>query len=135
MDSTRDNLIVRFAAFWWGLGIFLVFALLLAVIWIINGAKPVTDLETVVAKNRYETRATVDKSQTATLSPAAILAAMPTNAQKLAASKPVASPVAPADASPAPAPASDAAPAVIPITPDFPATPAPTELAPQSPNP
>ena len=34
MDPTRDNPIIRFTTFWWGIGTFFIFALLLAVIWL-----------------------------------------------------------------------------------------------------
>lgn len=116
MDPTRDNPLIRFTAFWWGIGIFLSFALLLAIIWVIN-AKPATNLEDVVAKARYETRAKVDKAQAEALSPKAVMDAIPQVAKKLAASKPAAvekpdqvipdSPTAKkiAAATPAPAPA------------------------------
>ncbi len=127
MDPTRDNPIIRFTTFWWGLGVFLAFALLLAVIWAVNGGKPATNLEDVVAKARYETRAKVDKAQADALSKEAIQSAIPTTARKLAASKPVVSPVAPGAAAPAPA--------VTPSTPVVPAPPAPAVVAPQAPNP
>ena len=119
MDPTRDNPLIRFTAFWWGIGIFLSFALLLAIIWVIN-AKPATNLEDVVAKARYETRAKVDKAQAEALSPKAVMDAIPQVAKKLAASKPAAvekpdqvipdSPTAKkiAAATPAPAPAPEA---------------------------
>ncbi len=87
MDPTRDNPIIRFTTFWWGIGTFLIFALLLAVVWSFNGKTPVT-LEDVVAKARYETRAKVDQAQAAELSQDAIKAAMPEMAKKLAAAKP-----------------------------------------------
>ena len=32
MDPSRDNPIIRFTTFWWGIGTFFIFALLLAVI-------------------------------------------------------------------------------------------------------
>jgi hypothetical protein len=131
MDPTRDNPIIRFTAFWWGLGIFLVFALLLAVIWAGKGGKPATDLEDVVAKARYETRAKVEKAQADALSKEAITAAMPAVAKKLAASKPVVAPVA----APAPVPAAtpEAAPATAAPVPA--PTPVPAPIAPQAPNP
>ena len=40
MDPTRDNPIIRFTTFWWGIGTFLIFALLLAVIWLFNRRAP-----------------------------------------------------------------------------------------------
>lgn len=89
MDPTRDNPILRFTTFWWGIGTFMIFALLLAVIWFFNG-KPPANLEDVVAKARYETRAKVDQAQATELSQDAIKAAMTEVAKKLASSKPAA---------------------------------------------
>jgi len=87
MDPNHDNPIIRFTAFWWGLGVFLIFALLLAVIAISNrGQSP--SLEDVVAKKRYETKAKVAKAQGEALPQAAIDAAISQVAPKLAASKP-----------------------------------------------
>jgi mono/diheme cytochrome c family protein len=87
MDPSRDNPIIRFATFWWGLGAFLIFAVLLAFIWIFNRDQP-ESLEDVVAKTRYETKAKVEKAQAANLSKEAVDAAIPVVAAKLAASKP-----------------------------------------------
>lgn len=89
MDPTRDNPIIRFTTFWWAIGSFLVFALLLAVIFLFNRKSPET-LEDVVAKTRYETKATVDKAQAEALSKEAIEAAIPGVAAKLATTKPMA---------------------------------------------
>ncbi len=89
MDPTRDNPIIRFATFWWGIGTFLIFALLLAVIAFFN-RKPAETLEDVVAKVRYETKAKVEQAQAANLSREAIDSAIPAVAEKLAASKPAA---------------------------------------------
>ncbi len=89
MDPNRDNPIIRFTAFWWGLGIFLIFALLFAVIALFNRNTPET-LEDAVAKARYETKAKIDEAQAANLSKEAIHGAIPVIAGKLAASKPVA---------------------------------------------
>lgn len=89
MDHTRDNPIIRFGAFWWGLGTFLIFALLLAAIWFFNRKDPET-LEDVAAKTRYVTKAKVDQEQAASLPKEAIEAAIPAVAAKLAASKPTA---------------------------------------------
>lgn len=88
MDPTRDNPIIRFSAFWWGIAFLLAFAVLLAVLWGIFGGKPTTDLEAVAAKARYEIRAKVDQEQSAELSKEAIQAAMPAVAKQLANSKP-----------------------------------------------
>ena len=89
MDPNRDNAILRFTTFWWALGTFLIFALLLAVIAISNRKNPET-VEDVIAKSRYETKAKVDQAQTAELPLEKITAAIPVVAAKLAASKPVA---------------------------------------------
>lgn len=89
MDPNRDNPIVRFTTFWWGIGAFLIFAVLLAAIMLFNRKSPGT-LEEAAAKPRYEIKAKVDAAQAASLSKEAIEAAIPAVAQKLAASKPAA---------------------------------------------
>lgn len=89
MDPNRDNPLLRFATFWWGLGTFLIFALLLAVIVLFNRKDPET-LEDAAAKPRYETKARVDAAQAEALPPEAIQAAIPVVAKQLAASKPAA---------------------------------------------
>ena len=89
MDPTRDNPIIRFTTFWWGIGTFFIFALLLAVIWLFARSEPAT-LEDAAAKPRYETKAKVDAAQAASLSAEAIAAASVTVGKQLAASKPVA---------------------------------------------
>ena len=148
MDPTRDNPIIRFAAYWWGIGTFMIFALLLAVIWFFNG-KPAANLEDVVAKARYETRAKVDKAQTAELSQDTIAAAMPVVAKMLASTKPAAvekpdqvipnsptgkkiaaetpPPVTPAPATPAVTPT----PSPAPVEPPPAVTPVPAPVVPQ----
>ncbi len=89
MDPTRDNPIIRFTTFWWGLGTFFIFALLFAVIWLFARSSPET-LEDAAAKARYETRAKIDAAQAAGLTPEAIATASVTIGKQLAASKPVA---------------------------------------------
>lgn len=89
MDHTRDNPIIRFASFWWGLGTFLIFALLLVVVWFFNRKDPQT-LEDVMAKARYETKAKVAEAQAASLSKEAIDAAMAKVATDLVSAKPAA---------------------------------------------
>ncbi len=89
MDPTRDNPIIRFTTFWWGIGTFFIFALLLAVIWFFNSSTPTT-MEDAAAKPRYETKTKIDTAQAANISPEAITAAIATEAGKLVSSKPVA---------------------------------------------
>jgi mono/diheme cytochrome c family protein len=89
MDLHRDNPIIRFTSFWWGIGTFLIFALLLAVILPFIRKAPQT-LEDAAAVPRYEIKAKVDAAQAAALPPEAIQAAIPEVASRLAASKPAA---------------------------------------------
>ena len=89
MDPTRDNPIIRFTTFWWALGTFFIFAVLLAVIWIFARSEPAT-LEDAAAKPRYVTKAKIDAVQAAVLTDDAIATAMVTVGKRLAASKPVA---------------------------------------------
>jgi len=89
MDPTRDNPIIRFTAFWWAIGTFMFFALLLAVIWLFNRQTPAT-LEDVVARVRYETKGKIAHDQAVVLTPSAIDAAIPRVAQYLAATRPAA---------------------------------------------
>ena len=128
IDPSRDNPLIRFASFWWGLATFFAFALILALVILFNRKAPET-LEDEAAKARYKTKTEVIAAQAASLTPEAIEAAIPAVATKLAASKPAAvekpeqavpapqaapaAPAAPAPAAPAPeaAPAAPAAPA------------------------
>ncbi len=89
MDPSRDNPFIRFQAFWWGIGVFLLFTVLLGVIWLFNLEDPQT-AEEAAATVRLETRAEVDAAQDAALRPEAIDAAIATVAAQLAASQPVA---------------------------------------------
>lgn len=89
MDPNRDNPILRFTTFWWGIGCFLIFAVVLAVILLFSRKSPET-LEDVAAKPRYEIKAKVDAAQSANLPQETIEAAIPQVAAKLAASKPAA---------------------------------------------
>ncbi len=89
MDPSRDNPILRFTAFWWGIGTFLIFALLLAVVWVFNRSEPTT-LEDAAAKPRYETKAKIDAAQLANISAENIEAAVVTVSKQLATSKPIA---------------------------------------------
>lgn len=127
IDPSRDNPLIRFASFWWGLATFFAFALILALVILFNRNAPET-LEDEAAKARYQTKAEVIAAQAASLTPEAIEAAIPAVAAKLAASKPAAvekpeqavpapqaTPAAPTAEAPAPAP--EAAPAVAEPTP------------------
>jgi hypothetical protein len=127
IDPSRDNPLIRFASFWWGLATFFAFALILALVILFNRNAPET-LEDEAAKARYQTKAEVIAAQAASLTPEAIEAAIPAVAAKLAASKPAAvekpeqavpapqaAPAAPTAEAPAPAP--EAAPAVTEPTP------------------
>ena len=89
MDPTRDNPILRFTTFWWGIGTFFIFALLLGVIWSFNSSSPAT-MEDKAAEPRYATKAKIDAAQAANLSAESIESAMVTVGQQLVASKPVA---------------------------------------------
>lgn len=86
MDPTRDNPVIRFTTFWWGVGTFLIFALLLAVIWFSTRSEPET-MEDAAATPRYEHKAKIDTAQAASLPDSAIEAAIPAVAKTLAASK------------------------------------------------
>lgn len=89
MDPNRDNPLLRFATFWWALGAFLIFAVLLAAIWLRQRKNPET-LEDVAAKARYEVRAKVESEQSSELSAAAIDAAIAKVAGELVSAKPAA---------------------------------------------
>ncbi len=89
MDPTRDNAIIRFTTFWWGLGTFFIFAALLAVIWLFNRSEPAT-MEDAAAKPRYATKAKIDAAQSANLTSEAIDAAILAEAKKLVSAKPAA---------------------------------------------
>ena len=86
MDPNHDNPFIRFSAFWLGLGIVLIFAVLLLVIGLFNRNKA-EGLEELAAEKRYETKASVAAAQAEELSVEAIHAAIPAVAEKLAASK------------------------------------------------
>jgi mono/diheme cytochrome c family protein len=89
MDLNRDNPIIRFTTFWWGIATFLIFAALLAVIWLFVRSKPTT-LEDAAAKPRYVTKAKIDAAQAANISAEAVEVAISTKSRMLAMSKPVA---------------------------------------------
>jgi mono/diheme cytochrome c family protein len=66
MSSSSDNPLVRFAAFWWALGVFALFGFSLLVVKLFTGSgeKP-NALEEAAAAKRYEVRATVEAAQNA----------------------------------------------------------------------
>ncbi len=66
MSSSSDNPLVRFAAFWWALGVFALFGFILLVVKLFTGSgeKP-NALEEAAAAKRYEVRATVKAAQDA----------------------------------------------------------------------
>lgn len=66
MDPTRDNPIFRFKAAWWGLGLFALFAVALAVVWMFSGEEGPT-LEELAAADRYKNAADVAEAQQAQL--------------------------------------------------------------------
>ena len=89
MDPSRDNPILRFTTFWWGIGTFFIFAILLALIWFSTRSEPTT-LEDAAAQPRYATKKKIDAAQEAVISPQALESAMVVVGKQLAASKPVA---------------------------------------------
>lgn len=66
MDSSRDNSFFRFKAFWAGLSVFLLAAIVLGAINGLYGLKkPAQTLEEAAAAERYKIRAEIDKAQAA----------------------------------------------------------------------
>ncbi len=94
MDPTRDNPLIRLKAFFDGLGIFTVFALLLLIIlgigaafgWFQKGEEP----ETAAGDIRYETKTEVLAAQKTALEAMKVDEAIPAVAKSLVAAKPVA---------------------------------------------
>lgn len=89
MDPSRDNPFIRFNSFWWGIGTFSIFGLLIGIVWIFNRSEP-ESLEEEAARPRYETKAKVDAAQDTTYPSAEIGAAIALVGKQLATSKPVA---------------------------------------------
>ncbi|MFT3992001.1 MAG: cytochrome c [Luteolibacter sp.] len=139
MEPSRDNPLFRFSTFWLAVGIFLIFAVLLGVVYLVTPNRT-TDLEAEAAKGRYEIKAKVDAAEAASLPAEAIAAAIPQVAKEIVSSKPVAvetpqqvvpgSPTALKNA-PAAAPAPEAAPAA-PAPEETPAPAPAPEAAPES---
>jgi mono/diheme cytochrome c family protein len=89
MDPSRDNPILRFTTFWWGIGTFFIFAAALVFVWFIANPNPTT-LEDAAAVPRYATRAKIDAASKANISQQAIDAAIVTVSKKFVGAKPVA---------------------------------------------
>lgn len=70
MSSPRDNPLVRFAAFWWGIGVILLFFVILLVTRaVVGGGEAVDPLEETARKNRLKTLAEIENAQAANLVP------------------------------------------------------------------
>ena len=68
MEPSRDNPLVRFSAFWWGVGVISLFGVLLLIIWLrAGGDSGIEPLEQAAAIKRYEIRSQVDAGQAANL--------------------------------------------------------------------
>jgi mono/diheme cytochrome c family protein len=89
MDPSRDNPLVRFTTFWWGMGTFFIFAVGLVLVWFFTRSSPTT-LEDAAAVPRYATRAKIDSAGAANLSTEAIEAAMVSVGKKFVGTKPAA---------------------------------------------
>ena len=64
--SSSDNPLIRFAAFWWALGVFSLFAVILIALKIFGGGAPENDpLEEAAAAKRYEAAAKIKSAQDA----------------------------------------------------------------------
>lgn len=89
MDPIRDNPFNRFKSYILGLGVLLLFAVLLAVISLFVRSKP-NSLEDAQAAVRYETKAQIDEAQATALSKESVDKAMVQVAAKLVSTKAVA---------------------------------------------
>ena len=89
MEPSPDNPLIRFKAFLSGLALLLLFGALVVLVWMFNRGET-TAPEDVAADARRATREAVEKAQAESLPPAAIEAAIPALAEKLASSAPVA---------------------------------------------
>jgi mono/diheme cytochrome c family protein len=68
MEPTRDNPLIRFAAFWWGIGVITLFFVVLVIVRLIVGGGGGKDpLEETARLNRLEISNQVDKAQAANL--------------------------------------------------------------------
>lgn len=89
MDPSRDNPFIRFQTFVWGIGIFLMFAVLFGVFWLFSDRENKSG-EELAAERRLETRATVETAQATALPAEFMDAAVAKVSEQLLASKPVA---------------------------------------------
>jgi len=89
MDPSRDNPILRFTTFFWGIGTFLIFAVLLTAIWFFTKADPAT-LDDEAGKPRYEIRKKIEAAQAANLTPEDLEKAILKVSADLSISKPLA---------------------------------------------
>lgn len=94
MDSTRDNLMIRFKAFVDGLGIFTLIPLILLTIFgaalALGWFEGETTPEDAAGDIRYGIKKEIDSAQAATLTAEQIAATIPVVAKKLSDSKPIA---------------------------------------------
>ncbi|WP_052573806.1 cytochrome c [Haloferula sp. BvORR071] len=68
MSSQNDNPLIRFVAFWWALGVFSLFAVILLALKLLGGGKAESNpLEEAAAAKRYEAAAKVKSAQAANL--------------------------------------------------------------------
>ncbi|MGE9269747.1 MAG: hypothetical protein ACQKBU_03005, partial [Verrucomicrobiales bacterium] len=68
MEPTRDNPLVRFAAFWWGVGVIALFFVVLVVVRLSVGGDDVPNtLEEAARLERMKTSQQVESSQAANL--------------------------------------------------------------------
>lgn len=69
MSSNSDNPLIRFVAFWWALGVFSLFAVILIAVKLLGGGgdPDVNDLEVAAASKRYDVAAKVKAAQEANL--------------------------------------------------------------------
>lgn len=68
MEPTRDNPLVRFAAFWWGIGVISLFFVVLVVVrWVADEGDGSNPLEEAAALDRLKIRNRVESAQSANL--------------------------------------------------------------------
>ncbi|MFC7335866.1 c-type cytochrome [Haloferula chungangensis] len=68
MEPSRDNPLIRFSAFWWGISVISLFGVLVLILWLRSGGNSgIEPLEQAAAIKRYEVRASIDAAQKASL--------------------------------------------------------------------